>query len=317
MSEPDLLRSIQGYPREFEAPIPYEGIDLLIDGDLVFEDGDIMTVEGAAGVGQSLALGLGACFADLSDPEGIADRTGIWSPPRPDMSLPQRIDAAISDAAPYLKSVLDVRWNGHDIEIDFWPFGYEIHVLRLDNLNPRDGATCKIRRALPICRRALLEVEDLSHRLLSHAKSNPELLRQIHWRTFERMIAELLEKAGWRVLELTQGSKDGGVDIYAARPGRNGSTLAVIDCKKYGPKIGVGMVRSIAGLKLQHQADVGVLVTTSYFTSGARNLEQKELRGHVELYDFDRVKDWLKIHEWKGASGLFLPKPRFSADAVG
>ena len=90
--------------------------------------------------------------------------------------------------------------------------------------------------------------------------------------------------------------------------------MAVIDCKQYGPKIGVDKVRAIAGLKLQHQAKVGMLVTTSYFTSGARDLERNELHDHVQLHDFDQVKQWLATHEWQCASGLYLPKSRFSAD---
>jgi hypothetical protein len=223
--------------------------------------------------------------------------------------------AAIDEVSEYLESVLDVRHNGHDIEVDYRPFGYETHVLRIDGIIPFPGLKLGWKRALPIRRQSLIEVEDLTHRLIAHAKEDPSLLKCVQWRTFERIIAELLEAAGWHVLELTRGSKDGGVDIYAAFPTSNGSALAVIDCKRYEDKIGVEKVRAIAGLKLQHQANVGMLVTTSYFTSGALALERNELRDHVQLHDFDQVKQWLAMHEWQCVSGLYLPKSRFSADA--
>ena len=48
------------------------------------------------------------------------------------MPLEERIDAVFDEVSQYLTSVLDVRTNGHDIEIDYQPFGYETHVLRVD-----------------------------------------------------------------------------------------------------------------------------------------------------------------------------------------
>ena len=343
------LRSLVGYPRRFASPTRYVGKDVMLeDGDFVREEEeDWAMIEGAAAIGQYIGFSLAAYFADLSDPERFSERVRLQGAPRPGaysgrieelathtlwemennaktrttdprgMSVKERIDAAVDEVSAYLESVLDVRYNGHDIEIDYHPFGYDTHVLRIDGLVPVPGLdVVGWKRPLPIRRHSLHEVEDLTHRLIAHAKEDPGLLQDVDWRTFERIIAELLAAAGWRVLELTRGSKDDGVDIYAALPTPNGSSLAVIDCKRYGPKIGVEKVRAIAGLKFQHQADFGVLVTTSYFTSGARALERNQLRDHVRLYDFDRVKQWLAMHEWQcGESGLYLPKSRFSADS--
>src|ERR1041384_5157987 len=112
------------------------------------------------------------------------------------MSVDERIGAAINEVSEYLESVLDVRHNGYDIEIDYRPFGYETHVLRIDGLVPITGSNLVgWKRPLPIRRQSLLEVEDLTHRLIAHAKEDPGLLKCVHWRTFERIIAELLEAA--------------------------------------------------------------------------------------------------------------------------
>jgi len=42
-----------------------------------------------------------------------------------------------------------------------------------------------------------------------------KLLSELNWRDFEKLVAQLLEKSGWK-MELTQGSKGGGIDVVAA-----------------------------------------------------------------------------------------------------
>jgi len=309
---------------------------------VVTVNGSLSTIEGAPAVGQAIALGLSDYFADFHDPEGVKARLLLQGAPKPristgsieefsaqtlwemenqpelctvdprEMSVDERIQASIQRVSEFLDGVLDVRFNGRDVEIDYCPTGHDTHVLRIDGLIPEEGRPFAF-NSLPIRRSSLITVEDLSHRLFAHLKHTPEFVHQIHWRTFERLIAEILEVEGWEILKLTRGSKDGGVDIYAARPGdTDGSTLAVIDCKKYRGRVGVDRVRSIAGLKLQHNASVGILITTSYFTAGARDLERNQLREHVKLHDFTSIKSWLTKHRWKQEGELYLPESRFS-----
>ncbi len=101
--------------------------------------------------------------------------------------------------------------------------------------------------------------------------------------------------------------------LYDTMPLGNGhSALSVIDAKLYSNPIGPQWVRSVAGLKLQEKADFGMLVTTSYFTKGARDLEHNELKDHVRLEDFETVVKWLAGHRWKKTGGIYLPESRFS-----
>jgi hypothetical protein len=236
----------------------------------------------------------------------------------PDMtgkSITERILGVFEEHAEYVDTIHDVRFNGHDVEIDFAPVGYDTHVLRVNDLIPRDrGASThlKWKACMPVRRDDLIQVTELSTRLLRMLESYPELLKEIHWRTFEEVVAELFAGQGWDV-QLTRSSKDGGVDVFASRRHSAGSTLVVVDAKQYTNKIGVGWVRAVAGLKLQHNADLGMLVTTSRFTRGARDLEQNELRQHVSLKDFEDLQQWLKQHDWvRDGNGLFAPKLRFS-----
>jgi hypothetical protein len=52
----------------------------------------------------------------------------------------------------------------------------------------------------------------LAHKLLKEGRS----LSEMHWKKFENLVGELLEKEGWEI-ELTKGSKDGGVDVVAKK----------------------------------------------------------------------------------------------------
>jgi restriction endonuclease len=62
------------------------------------------------------------------------------------------------------------------------------------------------------------------------------LLSEMPWRKFEEMIGALLETEGWTV-QVTQPSKDGGIDVVAMKDDRTlGLIKAVWQAKRYGPK---------------------------------------------------------------------------------
>jgi excisionase family DNA binding protein len=130
--------------------------------------------------------------------------------------------------------------------------------------------------------------------LLLAVSQRPERMRELHWRDFEHLMAELFAREGWDV-ELTAGSGDGGVDLYAARNDRFGSMLYVVECKRYAPdrRIGPELVRGLYGVVERERATRGVLATTSYFTPGARGEEQM-LQHRVSLSDFDALSEWVR-----------------------
>ena len=65
-------------------------------------------------------------------------------------------------------------------------------------------------------------------------------------------------------ITLTPASRDGGVDIYAAKQLEIGSFLYIVECKKYAPenKAGVGLIRQLLGVVAQRRATAGILATT-------------------------------------------------------
>lgn len=126
-------------------------------------------------------------------------------------------------------------------------------------------------------------------------QSRPEVLRELPPRKFEETVAEMLEKQGYTV-ELTPASKDGGFDIYVASKQALGKFLYLVECKRYTPpnKVGVHFIRALHGVVQKTQANAGMLVTTSFFTRGAKEYADETMYT-LQLHDFLALKKWLKL----------------------
>jgi restriction system protein len=120
------------------------------------------------------------------------------------------------------------------------------------------------------------------------------LLSELHWRDFEKLIAQLLEKSGW-LIELMQGSKDGGIDVVATiREPELGLIKSLWQAKKYRPsnKVQVNVVRELAGIRDNHKATKGIIVTTSSLTKGALDwIRQDEFR--LGYKDKNDIEEWV------------------------
>jgi HJR/Mrr/RecB family endonuclease len=118
-------------------------------------------------------------------------------------------------------------------------------------------------------------------------------LDSLSWREFERLVAEILERDGYRV-ELMQGTKDGGVDVIGYKDlGLSGAFKVLMQAKKYSlhRKVGLSLVRELADTVSEHNASKGVLITTSYLTAGALDriqLHQYKL-GKVDRDDLSSI----------------------------
>ncbi len=119
-------------------------------------------------------------------------------------------------------------------------------------------------------------------------------LDELSWREFEELIARMLESDGYNV-ELTRGSKDGGIDVIAVKDlGIAGMFKAVWQAKRnrVDRKIGLSLVRELADTRLEHDATKAFIVTTSYLTRGA--LERVERDRHVlGKVDRDDLDLWM------------------------
>jgi restriction system protein len=140
-----------------------------------------------------------------------------------------------------------------------------------------------------------LAVVDTNQILLRKIKEDPTLLYSLDPRKFEELVAEMLAQRGYEIT-LTPPSKDGGLDMYAARKDDLGSFLYLVECKRYTPpaKVGVSVVRSLYGVVQQKQANGGIVVTSSFFTKGAKDF-QENLPYQMHLRDYIALQKWLGI----------------------
>jgi restriction system protein len=132
-------------------------------------------------------------------------------------------------------------------------------------------------------------------RFIGRPGSNREFLNVIHeagWRKLECLAERLYFHMGYDT-ELTQPSADGGRDVIAKKSGAGEKVVVLIDCKLYTNTVEVGEVRKINGTLADAKANKGVIVTTSTFSSGAREFAD---RNPLELIDGDHLIPLLNQH---------------------
>jgi restriction system protein len=131
--------------------------------------------------------------------------------------------------------------------------------------------------------------------LLKEVQKTLVQIDDLSWRQFENLIAQMLARDGY-VVELMQGTKDGGVDVIAVKDlGDVGLFKSVWQAKKHrvDRKIGLSLVRELADTRLEHNASKAIIVTTSYLTSGALQRVERDrfLLGKV---DRDDLSHWIE-----------------------
>ena len=87
---------------------------------------------------------------------------------------------------------------------------------------------------------------------------------------FEYFCADLLRKNGFFEVSVTKGSGDQGVDVLATKDG----IKYAIQCKNYVSALGNTPVQEVHAGKTFYSCHVGVVMTNSTFTPGAKTLAQ-------------------------------------------
>jgi HJR/Mrr/RecB family endonuclease len=122
---------------------------------------------------------------------------------------------------------------------------------------------------------------------------HPELLRSVSWRAFENLLADILESFGY-IVELQQGTKDGGVDLFAIKKSDTfGPQRFLLQAKRWTNKVGIEPVRQLAFLQSHYHVTKACLATTATFTRGAWGLANQS-RWQLELRDSEGILEWIK-----------------------
>jgi len=130
--------------------------------------------------------------------------------------------------------------------------------------------------------------------LLRQLAESPTDLYSLPPRKFEEMVRELLEREGYDA-QLTQQTRDGGVDILAQKTLHGDSVLYLVECKRYAKRnpVGVGVVRALYGVVEDVRATKGLIVTTSRFTADALK-KAEDQRFRMSLRGYDELVAWLR-----------------------
>jgi hypothetical protein len=109
---------------------------------------------------------------------------------------------------------------------------------------------------------------------------------------FEHFCAELLRKNGFSDVKVTPGSGDQGVDILAEK----GGVKYAIQCKNYASPLSNTPVQEVSAGKMFYNCHVGVVMTNSTFTPGAKTLAQAT---GVLLWDRSVVQNMMESENCK------------------
>lgn len=106
---------------------------------------------------------------------------------------------------------------------------------------------------------------------------------------FEEYLAAHFRKLGYCV-SMTPKSNDYGADLVLKKNG----IITVVQAKRYRDKVGIKAIQEIIGAKGYYKAEKMMVVTNSYFTSGALKLAESN---DVDLWDRNSINKFFKIRK--------------------
>ena len=115
---------------------------------------------------------------------------------------------------------------------------------------------------------------------------------------FEKEMTKLFKKLGWEV-QLTQASRDGGVDIII----KINDEVCLVQCKFYKGKVGVEPVRALWGIKDSYNADRVMMLAYAGTTQGGEDFAAEKNRGRskedwvYKICDIHDVIRWYSMAE--------------------
>lgn len=194
----------------------------------------------------------------------------------------------------------------HQISLSFEVSEYPIEVFNFA-INNSSGATAEGEPEFTYVREIysaydLISFYESIPELISGLKHSPYLMREITPREFEEVVTEIFRSKGFEV-DLTKRTSDGGKDIIAIHTDGLGiKNKYFIECKRYAEdnKVGVALVRALQGVKnTKDGPNKTILVTTSSFTSGAKNFAENEANSKwdMSLADYDDLVGWLNDYK--------------------
>jgi restriction system protein len=132
----------------------------------------------------------------------------------------------------------------------------------------------------------------IDQRYIDFLHANFDDLDRMHWRKFEQLTAEFLDRSGYRV-ELGPGRGDDGVDVRAwSKDGEASRPHIIVQCKRQRASVGKTVIKSLYADVIHEEAISGLLVTTSKISPGAE--ATRFARAYpINVADRITLKKWL------------------------
>lgn len=127
-------------------------------------------------------------------------------------------------------------------------------------------------------------------------KKRQTSLFDLSWQRFEELVTDVFKEHGLDV-ERTKLSRDGGADVLILTRGTR-HVEAIIECKKYAQhrKVGIEQIRQLIGVCIDWDVRTAMLVTTSDFSSEARQAVAGYGKKGFEI-DLKNANDILRLIE--------------------
>lgn len=124
--------------------------------------------------------------------------------------------------------------------------------------------------------------------ILKRRRLRTDIFQDMAGDEFESYCALLLKNNGYTDVEVTQTSRDYGVDVFAYKDG----VSYAIQCKCYSDTVGIKAVQEIYAGRDYYDRMVGVVMTNQYFSKPAMEVAQKL---NILLWDGDYLSEMVSI----------------------
>lgn len=169
-------------------------------------------------------------------------------------------------------------------------------------------------------RETLEDIRRLSPELIAYLQRQTSSLDSLPSTLFEELIAEFFASWNFAQVGIVGKEKWTGADIVAlSRPAGGGEVSRYfIEAKRWKGPVGIEVVEKVLGAvsaeRPQYGWHLGMLVTSSRFTSFRRYSGKRISKLGIELRDRNDVEKWLGEYR-PNKNGLWLPNAKFDSTA--
>jgi HJR/Mrr/RecB family endonuclease len=151
------------------------------------------------------------------------------------------------------------------------------------------------------------KITEIESQLVEYLAKHPELMREMNYDAFEKLVAELLASHGFDV-EWTGRNNATAGDVIAFKTDSETDLTSsfIVECKRYAPDrpVGIEVARAIYGAKCDERFSNALLVTTSSFQRGVEQFSVR--RWDFQLKDFKGLVEWLNRYRPKPDGRLHM-----------